>query len=74
MTKFKSIEELGKAYGLTDEKIKTIEKIHKLQQDFILENGDREPETFDNIVFPYDLFPIIRRVGINGKTLKNEKK
>jgi hypothetical protein len=69
MTKFKSIEELGKAYGLTDEKIKTIKKIHKLQQDFILENGNREPEPFDNIVFP-----IIRRVGINGKTLKNEKK
>jgi hypothetical protein len=67
MTKFKSIEELGKAYGLSDKKIKDIKKIHKLQQDFILEEGDREPEAFDNIVFP-----IIRRVGINGKIIKDE--
>ena len=65
MTKFKSIEELGKAYGLSDEKIKDIKEIHKLQQKFILDNEDREPEAFDNIVFP-----IIRRVGINGKILK----
>jgi len=68
MTKFKSIEDLGKAYGLSDKKIKDIEKINKLQQDFILENGDREPEAFDNIVFP-----IIRRVGINGKILEDKK-
>lgn len=68
MIKFKSIEELGKAYGLSDERIEDIKKINKLQQDFILEDEEREPEAFDNIIFP-----IIRRVGINGKILKNDK-
>jgi len=66
MTKFKSIEELGKSYGLSDERIKDIEKINELQRNFILENG-KDPEAFDNIIFP-----IIRRVGINGKILKDE--
>ena len=67
MTKFKSIEELGKAYGLSDERIEDIKKINKLQQDYMLEQG-KDPEAFDNIIFP-----IIRRVGIDGKMLKNDK-
>jgi hypothetical protein len=64
MTKFKSIEELGKAYGLSDEKIKDIKEIHKAQQKFIVDNEDREPEEFDKIPYP------LIRVGINGKILK----
>jgi hypothetical protein len=67
ITKFKSIEELGKAYGLSDDKIEDIKKIHKLQQDFIVEEGDGIPEAFDKI-----LFPLIRRCGINGKIIKDE--
>ena len=67
MRKFKSIEELGKAYGLSDEKIEDIKKLHKLQQDFIVDDKDRKPEGFDKIAFP-----LIRRWGIKGKIKKDE--
>ena len=41
--------------------------MHKLQQNFIVEEGDGIPEGFDKIPFP------LIRCGLDGKIIKDKK-